>query len=233
MHKRLLLTLTFLALFSVSPASIHAWELNGDSIQPIRMPPVSRPLYQPEQTDFDKDGIPESMEIIAGQARIVTGDILRWQSPPEWEVKQAVLSDLNQDGAVEVVLLVWRPFKSWPVDRWLPSGGRIDDFQNAKGESCHIILIGWQEGKFKERWAGSALADPVKQFTLADLTRDGFDELITLETNYDVTPASAAEFLKVWEWNGFGFSLVSEQEGEFNALKVVVAPNETPIILIP
>jgi hypothetical protein len=231
MHKRLLLALTFLALFSVSPASINAWELNGDSIQPVRMPPISRKLAQLEQTDIDEDRVNESIEIIDGQARIVTGDILRWQSPPEWVVKQAALSDLNQDGAVEVVLLVWRPFKSWPVDRWLPSGGWIDDFQNAKGESCHIILIGWHRGNFAERWAGSALAQPITTFELVDTNRDGFDELITLEYPYESPITSSANALKVWEWNGFGFSLVSELKGVFNDLRVVLAPDLTPILL--
>jgi hypothetical protein len=70
-------------------------------------------------------------------------------------------------------------------------------------------------------------------FALSDLTRDGFDELITLETTYEVKLISPAESLRVWEWNGFGFSLVSEQEGKFNNLEVVLSPDETPIILTP
>jgi len=233
MHKRLLLALSFLALFSVSPASIHAWELNGDSIQPIRMPVVGRQLSQLEQTDIDEDRVDESIEMIDGQVRLKSGDIVRWQSPPEWVVKQAALSDLNQDGAVEVVLLVWRPFKSWPVDRWLPSGGRIDGFQNAKGESCHIILIGWHRDEFTERWAGSALAQPVTKFVLADMNADGFEELITLDSSYELPGDSPADTLKVWEWNGFGFSLVSKLEGNFQEFFVVQNTDNHILLLSP
>ncbi len=233
MHKRLLLALSFVALFSVSPASIHAWELNGDSIQPVRMPPASRQFFQLEQTDFDEDGVDESIEIIDGQVRILTGDFVRWQSPPEWVVRQAVLSDLNQDDAVEAVLLVWRPFKSWPVDRWLPNGGRIDDFQNSKGASCHIILIGWHREKFTERWAGSALSQPITTFKVADINQDGFDELITLESTYETEVVSHANALNIWEWNGFGFSLVSRLEGNFQELFVVQNTDNHILLLTP
>jgi hypothetical protein len=97
------------------------------------MPPASRQIDRLEQTDFDSDGIAESMQIIDGQVRILSGVTVRWQSPSEWNVRQVGLSDLNRDGDVEAVLLVWRPFKSWPVDLWLPNGGRIDEFQNPGG----------------------------------------------------------------------------------------------------
>ena len=233
MHKKILLALSLFALFSISPASIHAWEPNGDSIQPVRLPAFNRQLVPLEQTDFDGDGVAESMDIIDGRVWIKSGDTVRWQGSPEWIVRQAALSDLNQDGTVEAVLLVWRPFKSWPVDRWLPNGGRIDEFMNAQGNSCHIILIGWHREKFSERWAGSALAQPIKSFKLVDTNGDGFDELITLESTYETPADFPANALKVWEWNGFGFSLVSKLEGKFEALTVAQAPDQRTIFLTP
>lgn len=233
MHERLLLVISILALFSVSPASIRVWEPLGDSIQPVKMPPYYSLIDQLEQTDFDEDGVDELMEIIDGQVWIKSGETVRWQSSPEWVVKQAALSDINQDGAVEAVLLVWRPFKSWPVDRWLPNGGRIDEFINEQGESCHIILIGWHREKFTERWAGSALAQPITTFRLVDTNRDGFNELITLESTYDTPAYSPANAMKVWEWNGFGFSLVSKLEGAFNELLIVQAPDRRILFLTP
>jgi hypothetical protein len=233
MRKRIFLALSFLALFTVSPASIRAWEPLGDSIQPVSMPASSRQLVQLEQTDFDGDGVAESMEIIDRRVWIKSGETIRWQSPPGWFVGQAALSDLNQDGAVEAVLLVWRPFKSWPVDRWLPYGGRIDEFKNAKGESCQIILIGWNREKFSERWAGSALAQPIKLFKLVDTNQDGFDELITLESTYETQAHLPANAIKVWEWNGFGFSLVSKLEGAFKDLLIVQASDQRILFLTP
>ena len=97
---------------------------------------------------------------------------------------QAQISDLNRDGGPEATLLVWRPFQPWPVDQWLPHGGRIESFHDDQGNSCHIILIGWRGSAYGELWAGSALAGPVRSFAAADLNGDGSQELLTLEGSY-------------------------------------------------
>jgi hypothetical protein len=229
----LVLIYSILTLIQLSPAPLRAWELAGDSIQAAPLPPASQEIILPLQADFDENSVFERLEIIRGQAQILTGDLILWQSPQGWNVRQVALSDLNQDGSIEAVLLVWRPFKSWPVDKWLPNGGRIKEFHNARGESCHIILIGWHRNHFAERWAGSALAQPVTKLALEDLNDDGFDELITLDSSYEAASSSPAHALKIWEWNGFGFSLVSELKGVFNDLKVVLAPDLTPILMTP
>jgi hypothetical protein len=57
--------------------------------------------------------------------------------------------------------------------------------------------------------------------------------LITLESTYETPAYFPANALKVWEWNGFGFSLVSEQEGVFSKLLVYQAPNQRLIFLTP
>jgi hypothetical protein len=119
---------------------------------------------------------------------------------------------LNRDRRPEVTLLVWRPFRPWPVDAWLPHGGRIQSFQDSNGSSCHIILIGWKQDAFREVWAGSALVDPVKRFAAADLMGDGKPYLVTLEGAYNDPPSAPSRRLSIWEWNGFGFSIVNELE---------------------
>jgi hypothetical protein len=73
----------------------------------------------------------------------------------------------------------------------------------------------------------------VTKFALADMNTDGFDELISLDSSYKAAASSPAHALKIWEWNGFGFSLVSEQTGVFNDLIVVLVPDLTPILLTP
>jgi hypothetical protein len=233
MLKKVFLFCALLALLLLSPAPIRAWELVGDSLQPAGFPPLGQRIIYPSQTDFDGDGLNETLVLSDGQARIVTGTHLRWKSPPEWNVRQASLGDLNHDGSIEAVLLVWRPFRPWSVDRWLPSGGRINQFQNDKGESCHIVLIGWRKNMFRERWAGSALAEPVNTFAMADLNRDGLDELVTMDSTYAAFPSTPANTLKVWEWNGFGFSLVSSVEGLFSDLQVVRTSDKRVILLTP
>jgi hypothetical protein len=143
-----------------------------------------------------------------------------------------VITDLNRDGLLEAALLVWRPFKPWPVDAWLPNGGRINNFHDSSGRSCHIILIGWYQEAFRERWAGSALAEPVNSFAAVDLIQNGMQYLVTLEGAYDDLPSAPSRRIKVWEWNGFGFSVVSESEGAFSLMATAQAQDGRVLILV-
>ena len=159
--------------------------------------------------------MPETLTLTAGRVVIATESKARWQSPPAWQVEQAQITDLNRDGIPEATLLVWRPFKPWPVDTWLPNGGRIESFHDREGRSCHMILIGWKQGSFRELWAGSAMAEPVNNFAVADLVGNDRQVLVTLEGKYDDPPSVPSRRLKVWEWNGFGFTVVHELADSF------------------
>jgi len=233
MRRRTILLLALVSLTLVSPAQMHAWQLVDASLRKVHVPAGIQLSPPSVSADFDSDGMLETLAILDSRASIHTGDKLRWQSPPAWQVGQALIADLNQDGHPEAVLLVWRPFQSWPVDAWLPYGGRIDSFHDASGRSCHIILIGWYEGAFRERWAGSALAEPIESFAAADLTGDGEQFLVTLEAQYGDPPSAPARYLKVWEWNGFGLSLVSTVEGPFSQMAIAQAQDGRILILVP
>lgn len=240
MSHRIVLLLALTGLMLISPAPIpcghivRAWKLVDSRLEPVSptfdSDPFLRTLPLP---DFDGDGQPETLTLANGQVSIQSGEQVRWKSPQAWQVRQAQVADLNHDDLPEVVLLVWRPFKPWPVDAWLPSGGRIKNFHDSAGKSCHIILIGWHKNAFRERWAGSALAEPVKTFAVADLTGSGEEFLVTLESAYDDSPSAPARQLKVWEWNGFGFSVVSKMTGSFSQLEIVRAGNGQSLILVP
>jgi hypothetical protein len=225
--------LTLLTLGLVSPAQIHTLKLIDSRLTNLHLPSGTVPVFPLEQADFDRNGIPETIGLLDGRATIQTGSKIRWQSPKTWDVRQAIIADLNHDNLPELVLLVWRRFKPWPVDAWLPSTGRIQDFHNSAGQSCHIILIGWYQNSFRERWAGSALAEPVKALASADLAGNGKQFLVTLETSYDDPIAAPARNLKVWEWNGFGFSIVTKLDGKFNQFVIARAKNEPMLIMIP
>lgn len=231
MSSRSFLLLTIAALALVTPGPIHAWEMKDAGLERVSVPIESHPIPARTSADLDLDGAPETLVLTHGRAVIQSGDETRWQSPETWDVQQAVISDLNGDDLPEVTLLVWRPFKPWPVDAWLPSGGRIDDFHDARGMSCHIILIGWYLGAFRERWAGSALAEPVDRFAVAGLKGDGRQYLIALEGEYDALPWAPSHFLKVWEWNGFGFSVVYEMPGSFSLVTATQTQDGRVLIL--
>ena len=233
MFYRIFVLLGFAACMLISPAPTRAWQLVDSSLRPFPMPPSAHPVVAITSADLDGDGRPEILTLSNGQAAIQSGGQIRWKSPQTWQVRQAQFADLNRDGLLEAVLLVWRPFKPWPVDAWLPNGGRIDKFHDSAGMSCHIILIGWYKNSFRERWAGSALAEPVKTFAVADLTGSGEQFLVTLESEYDDPPSAPARQLKVWEWNGFGFTSLSKEAGPFSQLVIDQAGNGQKLILAP
>jgi len=225
--------LSLAALTLVSPHVTRAWELTPQGLRPVPLPASFEFLEIPAQADLNGDGHPETLRLADGHLAILSGTQTAWQSPESWRVAQAAFSDLNRDSVTEVTLLVWRPFRPWPVDAWLPHGGRISEFHDADGQSCHLILIGWKQGIYRELWAGSALAEPLRALAAADLDADGKEELAALEAAYDDPPSGAASWLKVWEWNGFGFSAVYGLEGRFRQMQIVRGADGRILILSP
>ena len=218
----------------VSPAPLHAWNLGADGLTPSVPLSPAVPLPSPPGADLKGNGSLATLAVVRGRAAILESGRAVWQSPADWQVVQAAFTDLDRDGRPEATLLVWRAFQPWPVDRWLPSGGRIRDFHDAAGRSCHLILIGWQrEGRYGELWAGSALADPLRAFAAADLNGDGAQELLTLDGRYADPETAPARDLKVWEWNGFGFTVVSSLTGQFDRMALVRDAHGSTSILTP
>lgn len=208
------------------------WQVQGQTIKQAsdgyhdRKAQLVNPLMQ---ADLNQDGRAECLVLQSGFAYIqdCSGKTL-WQSPATWDVREAQISDLNRDGVPEVTLLVWRPFKPWPIDRDDPSGGRIKDFHDRANQSCHVILIHWARGAFVELWAGSALVRPVSQLAVADVDGDSGQELVALEGYYD-SPFKGGS-LTVWRWRGFGFVLVGKVNKMYQSLWLMQNAGKTWIV---
>src|SRR5512145_2619152 len=149
MHNRILLLLIVAALGLVSPAPMRAWQLDDSQLKRVPIPSTLHVIPTTTSSDLDRDDVSETLTLTDGRVIIASKGETRWESPAAWEVRQAQITDLNRDGNPEAALLVWRPFKPWPVDTWLPNGGRIDNFHDSNGMSSHIILIGWKRGSFR------------------------------------------------------------------------------------
>lgn len=219
-------------LLQTSPVPLHALELEPAGLSRAALPAGNITIKPVVEADFNQDGLPERLLLADDRLTIISGDRSVWQSPAAWTVVQAAIVDLNHDGAPEAALLVWRPFRPWPVDLWLPAGGRIAGFQDAGGDSCQIILIGWGGQAYGELWAGSALAEPVRSFAVADLNGDNLQELVTLDGSYAGSRAAPAHAVKVWEWNGFGFTDVSTMAGTFYKMALIHARDGRNLILL-
>ncbi|HEX2979048.1 MAG TPA: hypothetical protein VHO48_02180 [Anaerolineaceae bacterium] len=221
----------FAVLACASPVRIRAWQLSGDTFQERELWAAQNPLDRFERVDLDNDGQIETLQLTAGRVLIRSGDATVWESPKAWDVRQVLWSDLNHDGHQEATLLVWRPFKPWPIDRFIPHGGRIAAFQNEQGLSCHLILIGLVQGAYREVWAGSALAEPLQSIAVTDLDADGVQELVARETSYAQMAPTRGTALSVWNWNGFGFTLRARLNSADNRFAIQTAPAHNPTII--
>ena len=226
MSRRAVLLLGMTALILVTPSPLRAWGFDHASLKRVPLPFVLHLAAADSPADLDRDGVPERLMLTEGRATIWTGNQVHWRSPQAWRVAEGKVTDLNRDGLPEVSLLVWRPFKPWPVDAWLPHGGRIEEFHNEDGMSCHIILIGWKQDAYRELWAGSAMANPIESFTAADLLGNGKQYLVALEGDYQDPRSAPARHLKVWEWNGFGFTAVQELDDPFTSMGIAISQTE-------
>jgi hypothetical protein len=216
-----LILLSFLALLLVAPSHLIILTWDDHGLVEASTYPSEWTIPMADSVDLDNDGQPERVTLQAGKAEIHSDSQPVWSSPTEWEVIQAEITDLNNDGNPEVSLLVWRPFSPWPIDAYIPHPGRIQDFHDREYRSCHLVLIGWSLGAYRELWAGSALADPLSAFIAADINQDGRQELAALETRYNA-PSFAAQSITVWEWNGFGFTLLTRgPKGYFRSLNTI------------
>jgi len=225
--------LSLLLIIQLTPVPVRAWGLGSGILAAARLPTGSLPAGLPDRADLDADGSDEILHLEQEHLQILSAGAPTWESPAGWMVAQSAVTDLDADGSPEVTLLVWRRFLPWPVDEFLPHGGRIEDFHDGRGDSCHIILIGWSQAGYRELWAGSALADPITRFSAADLDGDQVQELITLEGRYAHAGSTPAVALKVWAWNGFGFSSVSSVSGTFSDLALARLEDGSFLILTP
>jgi len=226
MMKYILLFASILALSLVSPNQASIWQLEDQELvkeNDFQEFKSGFLVTSASSADFDGDGKLECLELSGEILQITNCDSqVFWQSPISWQVKEAQITDLNRDGLDEVTLVVWRPFQPWPIDRFLPSAGRINDFHDQNGMSCHVILIGWARQDYNELWAGSALIRPVSRLRAVDLDGDGLQEMVALEETYDAAIPVGA--LTVWHWSGFGFSLMDKVEGNFRQIDVIGSP---------
>jgi hypothetical protein len=127
--------------------------------------------------------------------------------PGDWYIADLAWADVTNDGSPELALLVWRPWRDWPIQRWVTVPSPISGFQDEEGLSCQVILIDPASGR--EIWAGSALPKPLLTLDVGDVDGDGRNELVALEGDYSSAPYGAATHLDIWRWQGFGFILES------------------------
>jgi poly-gamma-glutamate synthesis protein (capsule biosynthesis protein) len=180
------------ALGAATDGALQAWRWDGHTAAPVPVPsgvhlaerPNRRPADlrgdgQPLWATLDDHGL---LEVRAGPAS--DAPVVWRNEAASWRVTRIDVGDPNDDGRIEILLLLWKP----------DSNGAL---------RSHPFLMGWRGGRYRIIWGGSATATPIQDAAVADLDGDGRQELVVLEGGS--APGDPAEAVSVWHWHGWGF----------------------------
>lgn len=174
---------------------IAAWSWDGSSARPAD---VTADLAPPTRArgllaDLRGDGRPlwvslDDRGVVEVHDGPDAGSPVVWRNEaPDWRVAEVGAGDLDRDGRIELLLLLWRPSAD---------GGRL---------GSHPFLVGWRGGRFGVLWGGSATDVPMQHAAAGDLDGDGWDELVVLEGGR--APGDPAERISVLTWRDWVFEL--------------------------
>lgn len=169
--------------------------LAGDSVSAVRA-----------VGDLDGDGAPEAYSLAGGRLTVTEGRRILWRSDRDWRVDGFVLGDIDNDGAGELTLSLWKT----------GSFGTIKPFWHTGEDASykhHLFVFRLREDTFRSVWCSSDLAHPIVSFAIRDVDGDGLNELVTREgryrkvsgEGYALDPAQPSR-TTVWRWDRWGFS---------------------------
>ena len=132
-----------------------------------------------------------------------TDDAEVWRSKDEWYVDSFRLGDVNRDGILDIVFVVW---KSYSFGAEHPARSANDD----TAVRCHLFVYSIKDDRVKPLWCSSNLPRPVYSF---ELDTDGAQtptlsgvRLVTREGSYTEDYRITESSGYVYAWSGWGFS---------------------------
>ncbi len=193
------------AFFPVTPGELAGWgSPQGALAAAERFADGGRASVNPQELrlllkrelDLDGDGQTEQYTLRDGKVTVQVDSRIVWQSPDDWWVDYFFLGDANNDGILDLNLLVWKEGSFGPrMPFWL-----TEDDPSIKN---HLFIFKLEGDAFKPVWQSSNLDQPNYRAALLDLNGDGENELLVLEGSY-TNPAEVK--ITLWKWNGWGFA---------------------------
>lgn len=124
----------------------------------------------------------------------------------EGRLIDSLAADLNQDGEVELALVLWKR----------GNYGKLMPFwikENDDDYSSHLFLYQLKDGGINPLWHSSKLERPICSLKVEDFNRDNRLELVVLEGEYADSGFSCQESQEThWHWNGWGFTRIEGNE---------------------
>ncbi|HHT47038.1 MAG TPA: hypothetical protein GX004_07100 [Firmicutes bacterium] len=155
-------------------------------------------LVQSRDFDLDGNGIREKYVLRNGRVTVKDGSRIIWQSEDDWWVDYFFVGDANNDGVLELNLLVWKEGSFGP---YRPFWIEEEDLSVKN----HLFIFKLEKETFKPVWQSSNLDRPNYCAALIDINSDGENELVVLEGSY--TDPKRTE-VTLWKWNGWGFTRI-------------------------
>jgi hypothetical protein len=131
------------------------------------------------------DGRPEQVRREGEQIVIYSEGVEAWRGLPEWRVVDIALGDATDDGRLEAILALWKE-------------------DEAGVPRSHPFIIAHRGGRYTLLWGGSAVAFPIHELELGDVTGDGVNNLVVIEETAD----GQRRAISVWRWHGWGYTLL-------------------------
>jgi hypothetical protein len=146
--------------------------------------------------DLNNDSIDETIKLENGIAYVYKEDKIIFESEPDWDVKEILAGDFNNDGQNDFALSLWKDGnygESKPF--WIE--------ENDNSYKMHLFIYTWKRDKIAALWHSSNLPKENIKTNLLDIESDGKNELVVFEKSYTDNKYSIAS----WQWNEWGFEL--------------------------
>jgi len=129
----------------------------------------------------------------------------------DYEIEEVLFGDFTNDGIENVAVYLW---KKGNYGEKMPFWVK----ENDKSYKQHLFLYEKTgENKYKSIWNSSNLPYINKKTILADIDKDGLNEIAVIEQPYNAPYKNIA----VWQWDDWGFENIWRSEsGNFSDLKL-------------
>lgn len=164
-------------------------------------------------TDLSGDGNSEKIILKNGTVMITgeSGEIFR--TDPGWHAVEILVGDFNNNGVKDLGIYLWKTGNYGPsMPFWVKEND--DSFKQ------HLFLYTWGDDALKSLWHSSNLPYENVKTILADVSKDGKNELVVLERPYGLE-ADYGLTVAVWRWDEWGFTNIwRSDEGKFHDIKI-------------